>query len=55
MRYVRNPIIIYAALALTGTALIIAAVAPLASTVVQRWSQRDVELRSRLILNSTRD
>jgi trehalose 6-phosphate synthase len=55
MRYARNPIFVYATLALAGTALIIAAVAPLASTVVQRWSQRDVELRSRLIFNSIRD
>ena len=54
-RYMRNPIVVYAALALAGTALIIAAVAPLASAVVQRWSQRDVELRSRLIFNSIRD
>lgn len=53
--YLRNPIVIYAALALAGTALIIAAVAPLASTVVQRWAQRDVELRSRLIFNAIRD
>ena len=55
MRYLRNPLVIYAALAVAGTALIIAAVAPLASTVVQRWSQRDVELRSRLVFNSIRD
>ena len=54
-RYLRNPLVIYAALALAGTALIIAAVAPLASTVVQRWSQRDVELRSRLVFTSIRD
>jgi trehalose 6-phosphate synthase len=55
MRYARSPIFVYATLALAGTALIIAAVAPLASTVVQRWSQRDVELRSRLIFNLIRD
>ncbi len=36
-------------------ALIILTVAPLASKVVQRWSQRDVELRSRLVFNSIRD
>jgi trehalose 6-phosphate synthase len=54
-QYVRNPLVIYAALAIAGTALIIAAIAPLASTVVQRWSQRDVELRSRLIFNAIRD
>lgn len=54
-RYLRNPIVIYAALALAGTALIIAAMAPLASTVVERWSQHDVELRSRLVFTSIRD
>lgn len=42
-------------MALAGTALIIAAVAPLAATVVERWAQRDVELRSRLIFNSIKD
>jgi trehalose 6-phosphate synthase len=55
MRYMRNPAFIYSALALAGTALIILAVAPLASTVVERWSQRDIELRSRLIFNTIRD
>jgi trehalose 6-phosphate synthase len=46
---------VYAALALVGAALIILAIAPLASTAVERWSQRDVELRSRLVFNSIRD
>ena len=55
MGHIRRPLVIYAALALAGTALIIAAIAPLASTVVERWSQRDVELRSRLIFNTIRD
>ncbi|HXE69771.1 MAG TPA: trehalose-6-phosphate synthase [Hyphomicrobiaceae bacterium] len=54
-RHVRNPLAIYAGLALAGMALIILTVAPLASKVVQRWSQRDVELRSRLVFNSIRD
>ncbi|HJZ32827.1 MAG TPA: trehalose-6-phosphate synthase [Hyphomicrobiaceae bacterium] len=54
-RHVRHPLAIYAGLALTGIALIILTVAPLASKVVQRWSQRDVELRSRLVFNSIRD
>ena len=54
-RQVRNPLVIYAGLALTGMALIILTVAPIASKVVQRWSQRDVELRSRLVFNSIRD
>src|SRR5262245_50879435 len=51
----RSPLLIYAALALAGTALIVMTVAPLASRMVQRWSQRDVELRSRLVFNSIRD
>src|SRR5262245_15774269 len=54
-RYLRNPLAVYAALAVVGTALVILAVAPLASAVVQRWSERDVELRSRLVFNSIRD
>jgi trehalose-6-phosphate synthase len=55
MRYLRSPLMIYVALALTGAGLIVAAIVPLASTVVQRWSQRDVELRSRLVFTSIRD
>ena len=55
VRDLRNPILLYLGLAFAGTALIIAALAPMASTVVERWSQRDVELRSRLIFNSIRD
>ena len=54
-RHVRNPLAIYVALALAGMAMIILTLAPLASKVVQRWSQRDVELRSRLVFNSVRD
>jgi trehalose 6-phosphate synthase len=54
-RRARSPLAIYAALALAGTALIVMTVAPLASRMVQRWSQRDVELRSRLVFNSIRD
>jgi trehalose 6-phosphate synthase len=54
-RYLRTPLAVYAALAVAGTALVILAVAPLASAVVQRWSERDVELRSRLVFNSIRD
>jgi trehalose 6-phosphate synthase len=54
-RQARNPLVVYAALAAAGIALIVLAIAPLASTVVQRWSERDVELRSRLIFNSIRD
>ncbi|MFZ1106166.1 MAG: trehalose-6-phosphate synthase [Hyphomicrobiaceae bacterium] len=53
--HARNPLVVYAALAAAGIALIVLAIAPLASTVVLRWSERDVELRSRLIFNSIRD
>jgi trehalose 6-phosphate synthase len=51
----RNPLAVYMALAVAGTALVILAVAPLTSAVVQRWSERDVEMRTRLIFNSIRD
>jgi trehalose 6-phosphate synthase len=51
----RSPLAAYVALALAGTALVILAVAPLTSAVVQRWSERDVELRSRLVFNSIKD
>ena len=54
-RKLRNPLAIYASLAVVGTALVILAIAPMTSAVVQRWSQRDVELRSRLVFNSIRD
>src|SRR5262245_29647263 len=54
-RNLRNPLVVYAALAAAGTALVILAVAPVTSAIVQRWSERDVELRTRLIFNSIRD
>jgi trehalose 6-phosphate synthase len=54
-RNLSNPLAVYTALAVAGTALVILAVAPVTSTVVQRWSERDVELRSRLVFNSIQD
>ncbi|HEX5959342.1 MAG TPA: trehalose-6-phosphate synthase, partial [Hyphomicrobiaceae bacterium] len=54
-RNLRNPVAIYVALAVLGTALVALVVAPLSSAVVQRWAQRDVELRSRLLFNSIKD
>jgi trehalose 6-phosphate synthase len=54
-RNLRSPLATYATLAVAGTALVILAVAPTMSTVVQRWSERDVELRSHLVFNSIRD
>jgi trehalose 6-phosphate synthase len=53
--YLRRPLVAYAALALMGTTLIVLAAAPLASRVVWRWAQRDVEFGSRLVVNSIRD
>jgi trehalose 6-phosphate synthase len=53
--YLRKPVIIYGGLTLAGIVLIILAIAPLASTVVERWSRRDVQLRSQLVFNSIRD
>jgi trehalose 6-phosphate synthase len=55
MRYLQRPLTIYIALAVAGAALIIATIAPLASAIVEGWSRRDVELRSRLVFNSIRD
>jgi trehalose 6-phosphate synthase len=54
-KHLRNPLVTYSALALAGCALIVLAIAPLTSTVVERWSRHDVELRSRLVFNSIRD
>jgi trehalose 6-phosphate synthase len=54
-RNLRNPIAVYVILAVAGAGLVVLAVAPLTSVVVQRWSERDVELRSRLVFNSIRD
>jgi trehalose 6-phosphate synthase len=54
-RHARNPLVVYAALAAAGVVLIVLAIVPLASTVIERWSQRDVELRARLVFNSIRD
>jgi hypothetical protein len=54
-RNLRNPLAIYGFLAVAGAALVVLAVAPMTSTVVQRWSERDVQLRSRLVFNSIRD
>jgi trehalose 6-phosphate synthase len=55
MRYLRHPLTLYAALALGGVALIIATVTPMASAVVERWSRRDAEMRSRLVSHAIRD
>lgn len=45
----------YGAIALVITAVVVLAMWPLASSFVQQWAQRDVELRSQLVFNATRD
>ena len=54
-RYLRHPLALYAALAVGGAALLVLTVAPMASGVVERWSRRDLEIRSSLVFNSVRD
>jgi trehalose 6-phosphate synthase len=44
-----------AALALVVAAAAIAAISPFASTLIERWSRQDIELRSALVFNSVRD
>jgi trehalose 6-phosphate synthase len=45
----------YIALGISALMLIIAAITPIVSLIVEGWSRRDVELRSRLIFRSIRD
>lgn len=54
-RLLRNPLFRYAALAFVAALIMIAALAPLASVMVEGWSQRDTELRARLVFRSIRD
>ena len=54
-RYLRHPLALYAALAVGGAALLVVTVAPMAAGVVERWSRRDLEIRSSLVFNSVRD
>ena len=51
----RNPLVRYVALALAAAFIMIAALSPLASIMVEEWSQRDIELRSQLVFRSIRD
>jgi trehalose 6-phosphate synthase len=51
----RNPLVRFGALALAATGIIIVALSPLASIIVEGWSQRDIELRARLVFRSIRD
>lgn len=45
----------FGGIALLVAAIVILAVLPFATSFVEQWSRRDVELRSRLVLNSVRD
>ena len=45
----------FGAVAILVATIVILAVLPFATSFVEQWTRRDVELRSRLIFNSTRD
>jgi trehalose-6-phosphate synthase len=45
----------YGAIALVITAAVVLAMWPFATSFVQQWAQRDVELRSQLVFNAIRD
>jgi trehalose 6-phosphate synthase len=51
----RHPMLRYAAVGIGAVVLIILAVTPLVTTIVEGWSRRDVELRSRLVFRSIED
>jgi trehalose 6-phosphate synthase len=51
----RSPILRFGALAAAATLIIAMAIGPLASVMVEGWSQRDIELRARLVFSSMRD
>ncbi|MDC7788318.1 trehalose-6-phosphate synthase [Rhodoplanes sp. TEM] len=51
----RNPTLRYAALGIAAAAIMVLALAPLGSAMVEGWSKRDIELRSRLVFRSIRD
>ena len=50
-----HPLIKYAATGVAAILLIIITVTPLMTTIVEGWSRRDVELRSRLVFRSIED
>nr|WP_258765951.1 trehalose-6-phosphate synthase [Bradyrhizobium arachidis] len=50
-----SPVARYVILALAAIGLVIAALTLLASVMVEDWSQRDIDLRSRLVFRSIRD
>ena len=45
----------FGGIALLVAAIVILAVLPFATSFVEQWTRRDVELRSRLVFNSARD
>ena len=51
----RHPLIKYVAIGVGAILLIIVAVTPLVTAIVEGWSRRDVELRSRLVFRSIED
>ncbi len=51
----RHPLIKYTAIGIAAILLIIVAITPLATAIVEGWSRRDVELRSRLVFRSIED
>src|SRR4029078_3239769 len=51
----RHPIIKYVAIGIAAIILMILAVTPLITAIVEGWSRRDVELRSRLVFRSVED
>ena len=52
---VRHPMIRYVSIGIAAILLIILAVTPLVTAIVEGWSRRDVELRSRLVFRSIED
>ena len=50
-----HPLIKYVAIGAAAILLIILAVTPLVTAIVEGWSRRDVELRSRLVFRSIQD
>lgn len=53
--FLRHPLFRYAAVGVGAVLLIILAVTPLVTTVVESWARRDVEVRSRLVFRSIED
>jgi trehalose 6-phosphate synthase len=54
-RLIQNPLARYALLGLLAAGMVIAALTLLAAVMVEDWSQRDIDLRSRLVFRSIRD